>query len=154
VNLEFGTIGVLAISNVALRILRIRRSPTDWLDFRSGGVSMKTLAALASMLLAFFAAPAYSAGYSNWSVPSYVELVNDGALISGYFGDPHGCGQAGFIFVRDTNSKFKEIVAMAYSALISGRELKFYSSSCTQVIAHWSGNVINVSQEGQSVTMR
>ena len=115
---------------------------------------MKGRIAAIALGVALCAPVANAAGYTAWSIPTQVEHVNGGLLIAGSFGDPHSCGMANYIFVAGTDSRFKEIVAMAYTALASGRELRFYSNTCTQVTAHWSGYVINENRGAQAAMMR
>jgi len=59
-----------------------------------------------------------------------------------------------YIFVSDVNTKFDGILSMALAALMAQKEMRFYTSSCTEVVFHWSGNVINQSQDGQAVYVR
>lgn len=115
---------------------------------------MKTLRNMLAIALCVTAPLANAAGYTAWAVPTTVEMVNDGALIAGTFGDPGSCGMANFVYVPRTNGFFKEIVAMALTAIASGREMAFYSGSCTAVWFHWSGNVINQNEEGHSAYLR
>ena len=103
----------------------------------------------------FFPPLTHAAGYNSWAVPTLVEQVSGGLLIQGAFGDPHNFGKPDYVFISATNnSRFKEIVGMAYMALATGRELRFYSNTCTQVGFHWSGNVINENRDSQAAMMR
>lgn len=115
---------------------------------------MKSIRALSLLTLCLLAPVVQAAGYTSWAVPTQVEMVNGGALIAGAFGDPNACGVANFIYVPKTNGFFKEIVAMALTAIATGREMSFYSGSCAEVSFHWAGNVINQSLEGQGAFLR
>jgi hypothetical protein len=96
-----------------------------------------------------------AAGYTTWAVPTTIENVNGGTLIAGSFGDPAGCGEANYIFIRQSASNYKEVVAMAYMALAAGRQLMFYAASCTSVSFHWgSVNNINLNADGQTAQIR
>ena len=87
-------------------------------------------------------------------MPTGVELVNGGVLIEGPFGDPNNCGVGGYVYMSQSSTTFKEVVAMAYTALVAGKLMQFYSASCGQVGFHWAGNVINMALDGQGPAMR
>ena len=42
----------------------------------------------------------FSAGYSNWAVPTTIELVSGGVLIHGEFGDPNACTKSNFMVIK------------------------------------------------------
>jgi hypothetical protein len=109
---------------------------------------------LTTLGLAFGSMSAHAGGYTSWAVPSSIELVNGGALVSGNFGDPNSCGRANYVFVNQTSSNYKEVVAMAYMAFAAGKEMMFYSQSCTAVGFHWDGNVINLNHDGHTASVR
>jgi hypothetical protein len=112
----------------------------------------KLLAVFCASLLANTAG---AAGYTSWAVPTLIENVNGGTLITGSFGDPGGCGEANYIFVRQSASNYKEVVAMAYVALVGGRQLMFYAASCTSVSFHWGPvNNINLNSDGHTAQIR
>jgi hypothetical protein len=115
------------------------------------GISRGLLMALG---LAFASANAHASAYTAWAVPTSVELVNGGVLIEGAFGDPNNCGVGGYVFMSQSSTTFKEVVAMAYTALVAGKSLSFYAASCGQVSFHWGGNVINMVADGHTAAMR
>lgn len=86
---------------------------------------------------------AFSASYSNWAVPTAVEIVSNGVLIHGAYGDPTSCGKGDYIFVSAADSFYNSIFALALSAVMGKREMQFYSNTCTEVGFHWSGKFIN-----------
>ncbi len=105
-------------------------------------------------LLLIFCTPVWSAGYSNWAAPSKVELVSGGVLVHGGFGDPNSCGEPNYIFISEQDSKYDAVLSMVLAAFMAQKEMQFYSSTCTQVGFHWSGNTINQNVGGQAVYVR
>jgi|SRR5688572_27804314 hypothetical protein len=97
---------------------------------------------------------AQAGAYTSWGVPTMVEVVNGGVLIAGPFGDPNNCGQGNYVFMSQSSSTYKDIVAMAYTALAAGKELMFYANSCGQVGFHWTGNTINFVSDGHTAAIR
>lgn len=95
-----------------------------------------------------------ASGYSNWAIPTQVELVQGGVLIAGQFGDPHSCGMPNYIFISQTDVKFNHALTLATSALMAGKEMRFYVSACTSVGFHWAGDIINHTQGGQPIYIR
>ena len=96
------------------------------------------------LIAIFIFSPFSNAGaYSNWAVPTTVELVKNGVLIHGAFGDPNGCGKEGFVFVSQTDSSYDSVLSISLAALMAKKELRIYSSKCTGVGFHWPGEVIN-----------
>ena len=117
------------------------------------------------LLVAVLASPfGHCAGYSNWAVPTTIETIyggtsaatlGPGVVISGAFGDPNSCGVANSVFVAQSNTSYKEIVAMSLAAISAGREMAFYSNACVQVPFRWGYvNVINLSLEGGGPQIR
>jgi hypothetical protein len=102
----------------------------------------------------FMSMPASAGSYSNWAIPTHVELVGGGVLIHGAFGDPNGCGKPNYIFVSGTDIRYDSVLSMSLSALMGKKEMRFYSSQCTSVGFHWTGNVINHNLNGQAVYVR
>jgi hypothetical protein len=113
---------------------------------------MKKMFLLVSLLLT--TNPLFAGDYSSWAVPTTVELVNGGVLLHGAFGDPNSCGKADFIFVSQTDSSYDSVLSLALSALMGKREIRLYSSTCTEVSFHWTGEIINQNKNGQSVYVR
>jgi hypothetical protein len=101
------------------------------------------------MILALAASPlgAHAGGYTSAAIPTQVEVMGNGVLIRGAFGDVQSCGVTNTVWIPKTNPAYKEIVSMAYTALVAGRALQFYVDVCGQVPAHWAGNVINQSTD-------
>ena len=97
---------------------------------------------------------AYAGDYSDWAVPTNVELVSGGVLIYGAFGDPNKCGKPNYIYVSESDSRYDSVLSMALAALMGNREMQFYSNNCTSVHFHWSGDVINENRSGQAVYIK
>ncbi len=96
----------------------------------------------------------YAGGYSNWAIPTSVELVSDGVLIHGNYGDPNECGKPNFVFIKRSDPSFNSVLSMALSALNAKKEMRFYSGRCVEVSFHWAGQVINENANGWSVYIR
>lgn len=107
-----------------------------------------------TILAAFISMQAIADGYSNWAVPTEVELVSGGVLIHGAFGDPNPCGKANYIFVSQQSPTFDATLSIAISALHGNREMRLYSNKCIQVSFHWLGEIINENRNGQTVSIR
>ncbi len=87
---------------------------------------------------------ANAAGYSSWAVPTRLESVNGGMLISGSFGNPNSCDSstADHIYIHDTNPSYEAVIAMAMTALTAQKEMRFYIDTCeAAVTAHWTATV-------------
>ena len=115
---------------------------------------MKFLLWVTSLCLLLISTFTNAGAYSNWAVPTTVELVGGGVLIHGQFGDPNSCGKANFIHVSRTDERYDSVLSLALAALMGQKELRLYSSSCVGVGFHWSGNVINQNSNGQAVYIR
>jgi hypothetical protein len=66
-------------------------------------------------------------GYSAWAVPTELEYVNDGVLISGAFGNPNSCTDTNKIFFSRTNlenEKFQSILSFVLTALTAEKEIR------------------------------
>jgi hypothetical protein len=100
--------------------------------------------------IALLASLANAGNYSSWAIPTQVELVGNGVLIHGLFGDPNECGKPNYIFVNQDNPAYDSALSIALAALMGQKELRIYASSCTTVSFHWSGEVINENRHGQS----
>ncbi len=66
-----------------------------------------------------------AAGYSQWAVPTTVEIVSGGVLINGDFGDPNSCGKADYIFVKQQSATYESILSMSLSALHAKKKCDF-----------------------------
>ncbi len=95
-----------------------------------------------------------AAGYSNWAVPEEVELVNNGLVVKGNFGDSNSCGQSGYVYISQDDINFDRKMSFVLSALHARRDMRFYVSECVAVTFHWSGNVINQNSSNQPVYIR
>jgi hypothetical protein len=101
------------------------------------------------------ASSAFAGGYTSSAVPTNVELVNGGLLVSGAFGDPAACSVANYVFISQANTNYKEVVAMTYMAFVAGKSMTFYADSCAPVSFHWgAGNVINKISDGHAVSVQ
>ena len=112
---------------------------------------MKRLLLLSSLI---FGSNAYGAGYSNWAIPTSVELVKAGVLIHGEFGDPNGCGKPGFIYVAQSDPSYQSVLSISLAAFAAGKEIRAYANKCTAIGFHWAGEVINEHVSGQAFFIR
>ena len=79
---------------------------------------------------------AIAAGYTRWAVPTRIELINNGVLISGGYRDVNRCGNANLVFYHTHDARYQETLSMAYAALAAGKELRFYVDSCVLISFH------------------
>lgn len=93
-------------------------------------------------------------GYSTWAVPTTVELVGEGVLVHGDFGDPSSCGVPNYIFVSQSDESYESVLSIALAALMGKRELRFFTGRCVEIGLHWSGDVISQNLNGGSVYIR
>lgn len=114
----------------------------------------KQLLTLITTVSTLFAANATANGYTNWTIPTQVEIAEKGLLIKGSFGDPNECGLADHYYVSGTAAELDTIHATMLTAMVSQREVRFHASSCVEVRTHWVGNVINARSGNQMVMMR
>jgi hypothetical protein len=86
-----------------------------------------------------------AAGYTPYVVPTEVELVNGGILIYGAFGDVNSCSVAGRVFVPSSISEDvrSKILSLVTTAIVAGRQMRFYSDGCAAVTFHYEGTPIN-----------
>lgn len=96
----------------------------------------------------------YSKGYTSWATPTIVELVSNGVAIYGAFGDVSNCGEPNVFFIHKDDPRYSHAYSMALAALAGKKEMRFYSSKCTSVPFHWSGNKINTNVNTQSIYIR
>ena len=116
---------------------------------------MKKLKILFFALIGLLTLEAHSAGYSNWAVPTQVELVSGGLLIFGAFGNPSGCTEKDKFYVPDTDKRFQTIVSISLAALMAQKEMKFYGGKCTDKVSfHWTGLAINENLYNHPVYIR
>jgi len=109
-----------------MKLQTIRRSVRCML------VAMAIAAALSSVT----SVDAIAAGYTRWAVPTRIELVNNGVLISGRYRDVNRCGNANLVFYHTRDARYQETLSMAYAALAAGKELSFYVDKCVWVSFH------------------
>ena len=102
----------------------------------------------------FVTANLSAAGYSNWAVPEYIELVSGGVLVRGNFGDPNSCGRTTEFFYPESEPNYDAVLTLALSALATKKEMRFYSSTCHQVPFHHSTENINKPRYGQGIYIR
>ncbi len=79
---------------------------------------------------------AIAAGYTRWAVPTRIELINNGVLISGGYRDVNRCGNVDLVFYHTRDARYQETLSMAYAALAAGKELSFYVDRCVWVSFH------------------
>ncbi len=89
--------------------------------------------AIAAALSTATSVDAIAAGFTSWAVPTAIELVNNGVLISGSYRDVNRCGHADLVFYHNTDARYQETLSMAYAALAAGKELSFYVDRCVWV---------------------
>jgi hypothetical protein len=113
---------------------------------------MKNILVISSLVI--FANLANAGNYTDWTVPTRVELVSNGVLVHGEFGDPNSCGKPNYIFVSKTNPSYESALSIFLAAFMATKELRIYSGNCTNVNFHWAGEVINENNYGQPVYIR
>lgn len=92
-------------------------------------------------LLSLSAMTANAGGYTTYATPTTVEMVGDGVLIHGPFGNLMNCGTADRVFYAGTSPSVSTIVGIALAAITSGREMRFYVDQCVTVSFHgWTVN--------------
>ena len=99
---------------------------------RCAFVAMATAIALSTVT----SVDAIAAGFTAWAVPTEIELVNNGVLISGSYLDVNRCGDGNLVFYHTRDARYQETLSMAYAALAAGKELSFYVDSCVWVSFH------------------
>jgi len=92
----------------------------------------------------------FAAGYSGWAIPTQIEVVSGGVTIFGDFGDPHNCGSSNRVFVSAADPFYDSVLTIATTALVSQRELKFYSNTCVKVSFHHATANTNQTRQGQA----
>ncbi len=109
-----------------------------------------------SLLLASVSANA--AGYTDWAIPTQLEYVNGGVLVTGNFGLANSsCTKTNYIFVPDDTSDgkaFKAILSMILTAFASQKEMKFNSNSCKRVTFHWTDDTASQTHTWHAVFVR
>ena len=95
-----------------------------------------------------------AAGYTSWAIPKSIELVNDGLLVEGDFGDPNSCSKDQYVFIRQDSASFDAKLSIILSALHGQKKMRFYVSSCVNVSFHWSGEVINQNSDKHPVYIK
>ncbi len=109
-----------------MKLQRIKRSARCTLVAMAIAMALSTAATSEVM----------AAGYTRWAVPTRIELVNNGVLISGGYRDVNRCGNANLVFYHTGDARYQETLSMAYAALAAGKELRFYVDSCVRVSFH------------------
>lgn len=80
-------------------------------------------------------ASAYAGGFSVAAVPTKVDIIRgEGIVIAGEFGNPGGCSNANFLFVRSDHPDYKQIYAAALAALVSKQKIYGYVHYCVPVL--------------------
>lgn len=76
-------------------------------------------------------APAWSNGWSQWAVPTRIDVVyGAGFMIFGDFGNAGGCSDAGHLFVRSDHPQYKQIYAAALAAFAGKYRISAYIQVC------------------------
>ena len=117
-----------------------------------GGKTLKNLTGLLLTGIIFCAHHAYAGGYTAWAVPSQLEYVNGGVLVSGSFGDINNCGQADYVFIAPSENDqnwFQSSLSMLLTAFAAKKEIKFHTQDCTSVSFHW-GTIENINAANSS----
>lgn len=97
------------------------------------------------------------AAYTSYAIPTQIEYVSNGILVSGNFGDPNGCGKSNYVFIPIDPANevaYQSILSMVLTGFTAQREMKFHTNSCTSVSFHWNGQVINETSSGNAVFIR
>lgn len=97
--------------------------------------------ALGAVLL-LFSSVASAGGYTVYAQPTEIEVVNNGLLIYGSFGNVMSCGYPNAVFYPATHQNYNVVSAMAMTAIVSGKTMKFYVDQCVSLSFHG----INVNQ--------
>ncbi|TQV70724.1 hypothetical protein FKG94_20560 [Exilibacterium tricleocarpae] len=87
-----------------------------------------------------------AAGYTPWAVPTQIEYVHGGILVSGSFGDINGCGESDLIYISPSPNDpevFRTMTSLILVAFTSKKEVRFFTRECIGVNMHWSGTPIN-----------
>lgn len=99
-------------------------------------------------LSTFLGLNAFAGGYSQWAVPTELEYVNDGILITGDFGNPNNCAVADKIFIARGNvgndTTFNSLMSIVLTGFTAKKEVRFRSDNCFNVTFH--GHVVSESR--------
>ena len=100
---------------------------------------------IVGILLLMLSSELFAAGYTGWAVPTQLEYVNGGILVTGEFGDVNGCGQQNYIFIAPSSEPkdFTTMTSIILAAFVAQKEVRFYANGCTAVTFHFSGTPIN-----------
>lgn len=113
---------------------------------------MKKLMLVAT--LSMFSFHTNAGAYSPWAIPTQIEYVNDGILVSGRFGNPNNCSDSDKIFISKNNigddTAFKSLLSMLLTAFTAKKEVQFRSDYCFNVTFHG----LNVSESRTAIYIR
>jgi hypothetical protein len=82
------------------------------------------------------AAPAFAVGYSNFAVPTQIDVERAGGFtIYGPFGNPGGCtnAQANKLYVRADHPQYNRMYAMALAAFATKSRIQAYVVTCQTI---------------------
>ena len=105
---------------------------------------------IAAVIFALSASQAF-AGWTDSAVPSRVDLDRgNGFMVWGDFGNPNSCQNGDQFYVNKDHPQYKEIYSMVLTAIVSGRMVKAYITSCEQAL-WYSSNTTNTMKGADSV---
>lgn len=100
------------------------------------------------VLLIALSLPVNAGGYSSWAMPSEIEHVNNGILITGAFGNPDKYADSDKIFISRTNTSsdaiFDSLMSIVFTGFAAQKEVRFRAENCFNVTYH--GQVVSGSR--------
>lgn len=75
----------------------------------------------------------YAGGLSEAAVPTKVDIVSDGFMITGVFGNAGGCSSSNKLFIKIDHPQYKTLYATALTAFVSKQKIVGYVHSCEPV---------------------
>ena len=100
------------------------------------------------VLLVSTSAPAVAEGWSQWAVPTRIDIERAGGfMIYGDFGNAGACSDAGRIYVKAEHPQYKQIYATALAAFTGKYRISAYIQACDPVawysIPSYTYNVVD-----------
>lgn len=85
------------------------------------------------LLLITLSTTGFAAGSTAWAVPIQVDVMYQGIMVYGAFGNPGGCTTTDRFFVATNTGQYKEILATLMAAYATGKEVATYVDTCASV---------------------
>ncbi|TQV87953.1 hypothetical protein [Aliikangiella coralliicola] len=96
--------------------------------------------AILAMVVMMFSWQVSAGAYSSWAIPTQLEYVNGGILVSGAFGNPNNCAVSNKVFISSENvgsgEKFQSLLSILLTAFTAKKEVRFRSDYCFNVTFH------------------